>query len=162
MPLWQRARTARLVRPVEAEKNAVNAFEEPLRDGGRPLNKEEGADGEAALNGDTRADAGSSNGPVGGRDRFGRRLSEGPWLSILEGIINSTVVMHMECSPYGVLHGREPRTRAAALADWSAGTFGVETPGISGATLDDINQIVAQYHAVVRAVQKRVILGSSV
>jgi hypothetical protein len=91
-----------------------------------------------------------------------REWFKGPWLSILEGIINSTVVMHMECSPYGVLHGREPRTRAAALADWSAGTFGVETLGISGATLDDINEIVAQYHAVVRAVQERVILGSSV
>ena len=30
----------------------------------------------------------------------------GPWLSTLEGVINSTVVMHMECSPYGVLHTR--------------------------------------------------------
>ena len=88
---------------------------------------------------------------------------KGPLLAKLEGIINTVVVEEtVKGSPHWVLHGREPRTPLSAMTDWSAPEWGERVLGVKGATLNDVNEIVAQHHETIRCVQEMVQLGTSV
>ena len=85
----------------------------------------------------------------------------GPLLGRLEGIINSTYCEPLGGSPYWVLHGVEPRTRAVAAADWSSSDFGSRVLGLESATFNDLNEIVAAHHGRISAVQGGAMLASS-
>jgi len=87
---------------------------------------------------------------------------KGPLLGRLEGVINTAVIESKGCSPYGALMGREPRTALSAMADWSSDDFGELALGASGVTLEDVNEIIARHHAVVRAAEERILIGTSV
>ena len=90
-----------------------------------------------------------------------RTWFEGPLLGRLEGVINATFVQPLGGSPYWAMHGREPRTRASAAVDWTSQTFGEQVMGVEGATLNDLNEVLAAHHAAIDAVQGRVSLASS-
>jgi hypothetical protein len=91
-----------------------------------------------------------------------REWFKGPLLGRLEGVINSAVIEGKGCSPYGAMFGREPRTALSATADWSSDSFGERALGAPGVTLEDVNEIIARHHAVVRAVEQRLLIGTSV
>ena len=90
-----------------------------------------------------------------------REWFRGQWLNRLEGIINASVVEDLGASPYCVLMGREPRTALAAQI-WSSANYGAEALGMAGATLGDINEIIAEHHAAVRAAEQMALLGTTV
>ena len=90
-----------------------------------------------------------------------REWFRGPWLNRLEGIINASIVEDLGASPYGVLMGREPRTALAAQI-WSSANYGAEALGLAGATLGDINEIIAEHHAAMKAAEQMALLGTTV
>lgn len=85
----------------------------------------------------------------------------GPFLGRLEGIINATGVSSTGGSPFWALIAREPRTRLSAVVDWSSESFGDELTGNSALTYHDLNEIIAQHHAAINAVQGRVSIATS-
>ena len=86
----------------------------------------------------------------------------GPLLSKLERLMNETFCESIHGSPYWAMYGREPRTRLAAMVDWSSPSFGEVALGLPEATYNDYMEVVAQHHATMNAVQGRVMLASSV
>jgi hypothetical protein len=86
---------------------------------------------------------------------------EGRLLARLEGIINSTYCEPISGSPYWAMYGHEPRTALSAHVDWTSEAFGEEVVGLAAATFNDINEIIAQHHARISAVQGRVLIASS-
>jgi len=86
----------------------------------------------------------------------------GNLLSQLEFIINSTYCEPIHGSPFWAMHGFEPRTRLSATTAWvSAAAGGSSVLGIQSARWGDIEEIVAQHHAGINAVQGRVLLATS-
>ena len=86
----------------------------------------------------------------------------GPLLARLERLINGTYCESIHGSPYWAMFGREPRTRLAAMVDWSSTTFGEVALGLPSVTYNDYMEVVAQHHATLNAVQGRVMLATSV
>ena len=58
----------------------------------------------------------------------------GPLLARLERLINGTYCESIHGSPYWAMFGREPRTRLAAMVDWSSTTFGEVALGLPSVT----------------------------
>ena len=85
-----------------------------------------------------------------------REWYKGPLLGRLE------VIEAKGCSPYCAMFGREPRTALTATADWSSDSFGERALSAPGVTLEDVNEIIARHHAVVHAVEQRLLIGTSV
>jgi len=86
----------------------------------------------------------------------------GRMLRVLENLINSTFVESIHGSPYWAMNGREPRTKLAAMLDWTVPNWGESVLGIAGAGYNDYMEIVSQHHASMNAVHERVLLASSV
>ena len=73
----------------------------------------------------------------------------------LEFLINSLFCDGTRGSPYWVLHGREPHTSLSAMADWEAPTLGTKLLGHPALDANTINNIVAEHHTRLNAVQGR-------
>jgi hypothetical protein len=86
---------------------------------------------------------------------------EGRLLARLEGIINSTYCEPISGSPFWAMHGFEPRTPLSAVTDWTSPDFGDSVLGLSSASFNDYNEIAAQHHAHLSAVQGRVMIATS-
>jgi len=86
----------------------------------------------------------------------------GGLLAQLEAIINSTYCEPIHGSPFWAMHGFEPRTRLSAKASWAAAAgSGGPLLGLQSARWADVEEIVAQHHAALNAVQGRVMLATS-
>jgi Integrase zinc binding domain len=86
---------------------------------------------------------------------------KGQFLSRLEDAINSTYCKTIGMSPFMADRGREPRTRLSALCDISSQKYGGEALGLPGATLNDLNEVIAAHHEVLDAVAERALLATS-
>jgi len=86
---------------------------------------------------------------------------EGRLLARLEGIINSTYCEPIHGSPFWAMHGFEPRTPLSAVVDWTSPDFGAGVLGLEGVSFNDFNEIVAQHHSRMCAVQGRVLIATS-
>jgi len=87
---------------------------------------------------------------------------KGSLLAHLELIINSTLVEPIGGSPAWALTGREPRTPLSAAADWTQADWNSVNAGWAGnLSLNDINEIIADHHGRLNAVQGRVQLATS-
>jgi len=85
------------------------------------------------------------------------------FLALLEFIVNSTYCESLRGCPYWVRHGREPRTRLMALADWNASAAtGRPLTGLGSGTWTDIEDLVVRHHAGIDAVQQRALIATSV
>jgi hypothetical protein len=59
------------------------------------------------------------------------------------------------------MFGREPRTTLAANLDWSSSDFCEKAFGMSAATYEDYNDVIAIHHESMNAVHNRVMLATS-
>ena len=87
---------------------------------------------------------------------------EGSLLSRLESIINSTVVSSIGGSPSWAMYGREPRTMLSAATDcWSwRDEFGTRVLQAANADENDYQNIIAEHHSAINAVQGRAQIAS--